>query len=106
MAKLRAKDLVERDAKRNIGKEMLRGVREMKAGVKPLHRVHHIEVPEALEARMRSGLSQAKFANVLGVSTRTLQDWEQGRRKPTGAARSLLTIAAKRPDVLREVLAS
>jgi putative transcriptional regulator len=53
---------------------------------------------------MRSGLSQQKFADMLGVSARTLQDWEQGRRKPTGAARSLLAIAAKRPDVLREVL--
>jgi putative transcriptional regulator len=56
---------------------------------------------------MRSGLSQQKFADMLGVSARTLQDWEQGRRrKPTGAARSLLAIAAKRPDVLREVLAA
>jgi putative transcriptional regulator len=63
-------------------------------------------VPEALEARMRSGLSQQKFADMLGVSARTLQDWEQGRRKPTGAARSLLTITARRPDVLREVLAA
>ena len=54
---------------------------------------------------MRSGLSQQKFANVLGVSRRTLEGWEQGRRKPTGAARSLLTIAAKRPDLLRELLA-
>jgi putative transcriptional regulator len=55
---------------------------------------------------MRSGLSQQKFADTLGVSSRTLQDWEQGHRKPTGAARSLLAIAAKRPDVLRVVLAA
>jgi putative transcriptional regulator len=52
------------------------------------------------------GLSQQKFADALGVSTRTLQEWEQGRRKPSGAARTLLTIAVKRPEVLREVLAS
>jgi DNA-binding transcriptional regulator YdaS (Cro superfamily) len=51
-------------------------------------------------------VSQRKFAAVLGVSARTLQDWEQGRRKPTGAARSLLAIATKRPDILREVLAA
>jgi putative transcriptional regulator len=62
--------------------------------------------PEVLEARTRVGLSQAKFAEVLGVSTRTLQDWEQGRRKPSGAARSLLKIARKRPEVLREVFAA
>jgi putative transcriptional regulator len=49
-------------------------------------RVHHIKVPEILEACMRTGLSQQKFADVLGVSTRTLQEWEQGRRKPSGAA--------------------
>jgi putative transcriptional regulator len=55
-------------------------------------------------ARARTGLSQARFAAVLGVSTRTLQEWEQGRRKPTGAARALLAIAAKRPKVFREVL--
>jgi putative transcriptional regulator len=68
-------------------------------------REHRIEVPEALEARMRSGLSQQKFAEVLGVSRRTLEGWEQGRRQPSGAARSLLAIAKKRPEVLREVLA-
>jgi len=49
-------------------------------------------------------LSQQKFADVLGVSTRTLQGWEQGRRKPSGAARSLLTIAKRRPEVLRGLL--
>ena len=56
-------------------------------------------------ARTRVGLSQQKFADVLGVSTRTLQEWEQGRRKPSGAARVLLMIAARRPEVLREVFA-
>jgi len=54
---------------------------------------------------MRTGLSQQKFADVLGVSTRTLQGWEQGRRKPSGAARSLLVIAKRRPEVLRELFA-
>jgi putative transcriptional regulator len=58
---------------------------------------------EVLAARMGAGLTQQKFAEVLGVSARTVQEWEQGRRKPSGAARSLLTIAKKRPEVLREV---
>ena len=57
------------------------------------------------KARTSVGLSQQKFADLLGVSTRTLQEWEQGRRRPSGAARALLMIATKRPDVLREVLA-
>lgn len=55
-------------------------------------------------ARAATGLSQARFAKVLGVSSRTLQEWEQGRRHPSPAARALLLIAAKRPDVFREVL--
>jgi putative transcriptional regulator len=87
---------------RDIGAELLQAVQQMKVG--KATRVRHVEMPEALEARMRSGLAQAKFASVLAVSKRTLQEWEQGRRKPAGAACSLLTIATKRPEVLREVL--
>ncbi len=55
------------------------------------------------EARAKTGLSQEKFAVLLGISPRTLRDWEQGRRSPSGAARTLLRIAAKHPEVLREV---
>jgi putative transcriptional regulator len=102
MGKMSEKELIARDRRRDIGAELVRAVRQMKAG--KAGRVHQVKVPEALEARMRSGLSQAKFASALGVSKRTLQEWEQGRRKPTGAARSLLTIASKRPEILREVL--
>lgn len=101
MSKMTEKDLRRRDAKRNIGEELLRAVQEMKAG--KAAQVHRIPVSAITEARARSGLSQARFAQVLGVSTRTLQEWEQGRRQPSGAARALLTIAARRPEVLREV---
>ncbi|MBI5635145.1 MAG: helix-turn-helix domain-containing protein [Nitrospirae bacterium] len=57
----------------------------------------------AAEARSRTGLPQDKFAALLGISPRTLRDWEQGRRSPSGAAKTLLRIAAKHPKVLREV---
>jgi putative transcriptional regulator len=57
------------------------------------------------EARSRTGLSQEKFAELLGISPRTLRDWEQGRRNPSGAAKTLLLIAAKHPDILREIAA-
>ena len=61
--------------------------------------------PESDIVRVRGklGLSQSKFASILGISADTLQNWEQGRRKPTGPARVLLKIAAKHPEVLLEV---
>ncbi|MFO1352925.1 MAG: helix-turn-helix domain-containing protein [Gammaproteobacteria bacterium] len=95
------KEVLERDAKRDIGAELLQSVREMKAGERG--RVHQIEVFSVMEARHKVGLSQAQFAVLLGVSKRTLQDWEQGRQEPSGAAKSLLKAAEKRPDVLREI---
>jgi putative transcriptional regulator len=101
MAKLSPRALKKWEASRDLVAELERSVREMKAG--KATREHRIKIPEALEARLASGLSQQRFADVLGVSARTLQEWEQGRRKPSGAARSLLAIAKRRPEVLREV---
>jgi putative transcriptional regulator len=101
MAKLSAKALKKWEASRDLAAEIAQSVREMKAG--KAAREHRIKIPEALEARLVSGLSQQKFADVLGVSARTLQEWEQGRRKPSGAARSLLVIAKRMPEVLRKV---
>ncbi|NWB88373.1 MULTISPECIES: helix-turn-helix domain-containing protein [Pseudomonas] len=101
---LTEKELLARDAKRNLGEELLAAIIDVKAGRHG--EVHRVEVTEAAEARSKTGLSQPKFAELLGVSVRTLQEWEQGRRSPSGAARSLLHIAALRPDVFRDVLAS
>ncbi|EQD61364.1 helix-turn-helix domain-containing protein [mine drainage metagenome] len=56
-------------------------------------------------ARAGTGLSQTAFAALLGVSVRTLQDWEQGRRTPSGAAQTLLRIAAQHPHIVREAAA-
>ena len=84
---------------RNIGKEILEGLLELKHG--KAGRV--INIPPVNEIRHKVGLSQSRFAALLGVSVRTLQDWEQGRRRPNQAAQSLLAVAAKRPDVMREV---
>lgn len=99
---LTEKQLMTRDATRNIGEELLESIRDIKAG--HYGALHQVEVTKAAEARSRTGLSQVKFAELLGVSVRTLQEWEQGRRMPSGAARSLLHIAVSRPDVFREVL--
>jgi len=83
--------------KRNIGLEILEGLREIKSG----NHGRVINIPDVAEIREETGLSQARFAQLLGVSVRTLQDWEQGRRSPSGAARTLLIIAAKNPRALR-----
>ena len=102
--RLTEKQLKERDAKRNIGEELLAAIQDVKA--RRYGAVHQVEITQAAEARSKTGLSQPKFAELLGVSVRTLQEWEQGRRSPSGAARSLLHIAAIRPDCFREVLSN
>lgn len=61
------------------------------------------ELSASVRTRARLGLSQARFAALLGVSTRTVQDWEQGRREPAGAARTLLRVAAEYPQVLQKL---
>jgi putative transcriptional regulator len=86
-------------AKRNLGKEILEGVREIKRGEHG--RVSNL--PSVAAIRESTGLSQSRFAELLGVSVRTLQEWEQGRRAPSGAARTLLLIAAINPRALRQV---
>ena len=85
--------------KRNVGREILEGLRELKRG--DIGRV--VNLPSVAIIRENTGLSQAKFAALLGVSVRTLQEWEQGRRAPSGAARTLLMVAAKNPQALLEV---
>ena len=87
------------NAKREIGKEILEGLKEIKRG--DYSRVSN--VPSVAEVREKTGLSQARFAQLLGVSVRTLQDWEQGRRAPSGAARTLLLVANKNPRALLDV---
>ena len=91
------------ESERDVWQEVLDGIRQIKAGggkrttVEPASRI--------VRARLNSGLSQAEFATVLGVSKRTLEQWEQGRRKPSGAAQTLLKIAERHPEVLRDVAA-
>lgn len=86
-------------ATRDIGLEILEGIREIKRG----EHGRVITVPPVTAVRESTGLSQSRFAQLLGVSVRTLQEWEQGRRAPSGAARTLLRIAAKNPRALRDV---
>ena len=86
---------------------LLEAIRDMKAG-----RAARVFVPdgkggmvlsEVARARMASGLTQQAFAALLGVSLRTLQEWEQGRKNPSGAALTLLKIATINPKALLDV---
>jgi len=92
--RLTKSELTAYEAKRDLAADLLQSVREMKAG-----KVQVVTSP-VIEARRKTGLSQSQFAALLGVSVRTLQGWEQGRKQPSGAARTLLAIAAVNPKAL------
>jgi putative transcriptional regulator len=85
-----------------LGQRLLESVRQMKA--RNFARVTEVAVNEVVEARQSTGMSQSEFASALSVSKRTLQEWEQGRRSPSGAAQALIRIARKHPEVVREAL--
>lgn len=85
------------NSKRPIGQEILDSIKSIKQGK---GKKHHIEVPDDVaQIRKKLNLSQSAFSALLGVSIRTLQDWEQGRRFPRGPALSLLRIAKEHPEV-------
>lgn len=77
---------------------------EIKAGRKAPSRVFEIKAPEIKAVRKQLNVSQNEFALMIGVSVRTLQNWEQGRRKPEGPAKALLRIASRHPDVVLDAL--
>ena len=88
--------------KRDLGVEILEGIQEIKlhrSGKKNLV-VRELTAPHAPQIiRSKLNLSQSAFAGLMGVSLRTVQDWEQGRRKPSGPALALLRIAEQQPDI-------
>ena len=79
--------------------EILEGIRELKRG----EHGRVVTLPPVSSIRVLAGFSQSRFARLLGVSVRTLQEWEQGRRAPSGAARTLLLIAQRNPRILLDV---
>ncbi|MGA2177766.1 MAG: NadS family protein [Verrucomicrobiota bacterium] len=85
-------------------KQSLREAGQIKRGAMKPSRVFKIDPKnDIVKVRGRLGLSQSRFANILGISADTLQNWEQGRRSPAGPAKVLLKIAAKHPELLLEV---
>lgn len=101
--KLTGKALAKFEAERDVWQEVLDAVREIKAGGGKRTTIE--AKSRVVQVRLKSGLSQAQFAAALGVSKRTLEHWEQGRREPSGAAKQLLKIAERHPEVLIEVAA-
>ena len=95
--RLSAAEIDAFEAKRDIAEELLQSIRDMKAGK------GQVILSPAIEARSKTGLSQSQFATLLGVSVRTLQGWEQGRKQPSGAARTLLAIARTNPKAVLAV---
>ncbi|HSI56954.1 MAG TPA: helix-turn-helix domain-containing protein [Ideonella sp.] len=92
-----------RSSSEELGLKLLQSVREMKQG--KFARVTEVPVNAVVQARQGTGMSQTEFAQALRISKRTLQEWEQGRRSPSGAAQALIRIAQQHPDVVRETLA-
>ena len=92
------KELTAYEAERDLAADLLQAICEMKSG-----QLHVVTSP-VTEARKKTGLSQSQFAALMGVSVRTLQGWEQGRKQPSGAARSLLAIASTNPKALLAVV--
>ena len=93
--------------KKELFDELLLSVKEAAAiergDLKPSRTFEVRTANDVVRVRGRLGLSQTKFAKLLGISEDTLQNWEQGRRKPTGPAKVLLRVAARHPRVILEV---
>jgi putative transcriptional regulator len=77
---------------------------EIKAGISKASRVFDIKPPEIKSVREKLNVSQNEFAMMIGVSVRTLQNWEQGRRTPEGPAKALLRIASRNPQAVLDAL--
>lgn len=101
--KLNGRALSKFEARRDVWQEVLDGVREIKHGggkrsvVEPRSPI--------VRARLKTGFTQEQFAARLGVSRRMLEQWEQGRRKPSQAAKTLIKVAEIHPEILRKIAA-
>jgi putative transcriptional regulator len=95
--------------KKKLFNELLESVRHGAAilrGERKPARSYELSDPDVRSIREQYGLSQDKFASLMGISVATLRNWEQGRRKPEGPARMLLRVAAKHPESVLDVVSN
>lgn len=110
MPKLSERALLRRDAKRDLAQELTEDLALLKRGV--VGRVTSTDASgvtretSVFQARLKLKRSQAEFAKMIGVSVRTLQQWEQGRREPSGAAKALIEIAIREPRAVQRALSA
>lgn len=84
--------------------ESIQQAGEIRKGLRKPSRVFHHAQPDVKSIRERLGLTQSRFAELMGVSSRTLQNWEQGRREPEGPARALLRVVEREPQAVLHAL--
>ena len=84
--------------------ESIQQAGEIRKGVRKPSRVFHYAQPDVKAIRERLGLTQSSFAALMGVSSRTLQNWEQGRREPEGPAKALLRVVEREPQAVLHAL--
>ncbi len=84
--------------------QSLKEAAAIRQGTLQAGRVTVIEPPNVKNIRAKTGLSQSEFSQLIGVKIATLQNWEQQRRRPTGAAAALLKIVAKEPELAIKAL--
>lgn len=89
--------------KRDIGAEIIAGLRELRERPDALRRTR-VDTVDVRAVRDRFGMSQSQFAAFLSISVRTLQKWEQGQRRPAGAAHALLRVMQKEPEAVLRAL--
>jgi len=94
---------MDKDLFDQLHQSMKEAVAIAKGDMQP-SRVFTVEPPDVKAVREKIGLSQAMFAAMIGVKVKTLQNWEQHRRNPTGAAAALLTIFERKPETSMKAL--
>lgn len=94
------------DKELQLLQESIKQAGQIKKGLMKPSRATSLTYPNVKELRSSLSLSQRDFALLIGVSVRTLQNWEQERREPEGPAKALLKVAASNPEVVLEALSA